>query len=268
MSHLRYIMWVAWSLLMISEAVSQNNQAVFEPLETNLWLGSYNKFRLSDRFFWRAEFHYRRGGTRHIPFAGRMAQIYNRHALNYVHSPRFNASLGFVLRLDFASEPENSNLEYVVPEPRIWHEYMFIMPFERFQLFHRIRVEHRWSRSNALESDWIYRDRWRYKIYANVALNSKKLLPGTLFFNPDVEVILQSGKAVGGSILEDLRIYPSFGYIVTPQVTYTAGMMYTTGQRLNNPLIFRQRWVARLNAYISLDLRKKKDYIPDIRFTD
>lgn len=243
-------------------------ESVFEDFETNLWLGSYSKFRLSEKWFWRAEMHYRRGGYNDIPFVGRMAQIYNRHAINYLVSPNFNVSLGGVLRLDFTPDPGNDEFDHVVYEPRIWHEYLFVMPFPRFQVFHRIRVEHRWSRSNRLGADWIYRDRWRYKFYMNIPINNRQLVPGTFFFTPDIEIIMQSGAPVVDAPMEDLRIYPSIGYIRNPRITYTAGLMYTTGQRMFDGSIYRQRWVVRINAYISLDFRKEEKKIPTIKLSD
>jgi len=249
-------------------SAQDDRAAVFEDLGSNLWLGSYNKFRLSEKLFWRAEFHYRRGGYDGTPYVGRMAQIYNRHAINYIVNPTFNVALGAVLRLDFTPDPENFDLEYVVPEPRIWHEYLFVMPSPRFQMFHRIRIEHRWSRTNNLDSEWIYRDRWRYKFYMTISLNKPVLGVGSIFFNPDVEIIMQSGKTVVNSPLEDLRIYPSFGYIYSPSLTYTAGLMYTMGQRLNNGSQYRQRYVIRVNAYVSLDFRKQERKVPSIRLSD
>ncbi len=247
---------------------SQDREAIFENPGSNLWMGSYNKFRLSEKFFWRAEFHYRRGNYEGTPFIGRMAQIYNRHAISYLVSPRFNVSLGWVLRLDFTPEPGNLDFEHVVPEPRIWHEYLFVMPFPKFQVYHRIRIEHRWSRRNNVGSDWIYRDRWRYKFYMSIPVNKPALIPGAIFLNPDVEIIMQSGSPIVDSPLEDLRIYPSIGYIASPSVTYTAGLMYTTGQNINDGSIYRQRFVLRINAYVSLDFRKEERKIPSVRLSD
>jgi len=253
---------------MVGQDEDPERRAKFQDPGTNLWLGSYNKFRLSDKLFWRAEFHYRRGGYDGVPFVGRMAQIYNRHALNYMVSPNFNFSIGAVLRLDFTPEPGNEDFELVVPEPRIWHEYLFVIPFPRFQMFHRIRIEHRWSRNNNIDSEWIYRDRWRYKFYMTIPINKPQLVPGAWFINPDVEIIMQSGKPIVDSPLEDLRIYPSIGYIMSPTVTYTAGIMYTTGQNINDGSIYRQRWVPRINAYVSLDFRKEVRKIPAIKMSD
>ena len=58
-----------------------------------------------------------------------------------------------------------------------------------------------------------------------VPLNKKKLTTGALYFNPDVEIIMQSGKTIVANPLEDLRIYPNLGYIFTPRVSGSLGMM-------------------------------------------
>ncbi|WMJ75094.1 DUF2490 domain-containing protein [Cytophagaceae bacterium ABcell3] len=231
-------------------------------------MGSYNTFRLTEKMFWRAEMHYRRGNHDDMPFVGRMSQIYNRHAIDYLVTPNFYMSLGGVLRLDFTPDPGNDEFEEVIHEPRIWHEYMWIIPYSRFQIYHRIRIEHRWSRSNRIDDGWIFRNRWRYKFFMKIPLNNKQLVPGTIYFNPDVEVILQTGRNVVGSHIEDLRIYPSLAYISSPRVTYSAGIMYTTGQRMGDPTLYRQRWVMRINAYVSLDFRKNHKRVPSIKLLD
>jgi hypothetical protein len=44
--------------------------------------------------------------------------------------------------------------------------------------------------------------------------------------------------------------------------------MYTMGQRIFDSSVYRQRWVMRVNAYISLDFRKKEKKIPSIKLSD
>lgn len=212
--------------------------------------------------------HYRRAAYDGTPFVGKISKIYNRHAINYLFSKNFNVSLGGVLRLNFTPDPGNSEYLEVVHEPRIWHEYLFVIPFPRFQAYHRVRIEHRWSRSNRINDDWIYRNRWRYKFYMKIPLNNRQLVPGTIYFNPDVEIILQTGKNVIGSHIEDLRLYPSIAYISNPRVSYSAGLMYTTGQELYDGIQYSQRWVVRISAYISLDFRRLERRIPAIRTLD
>jgi hypothetical protein len=94
------------------------------------------------------------------------------------------------------------------------------------------------------------------------------LEPGAWYVIPDVELIMQSGKSIVDNPLEDLRIYPQVGYIVSPRLKIGGGPMYTTGQRTGAGYEWRQRIVLRVNAYVSLNLRKFENKIPDINFSD
>lgn len=267
-----YIGMVCWYFIFThqTQTLAQNrpSESVIQSPSTSLWLGTYGRFRLGEKLYWDAQFHYRTNEFEGTPYVGRLAQIYNRHGLNYMVTPNFSVTLGPVLRLNFNQNPDNPDFTTLRLEPRIWHEYLFSMPFKRFTLFHRLRLEHRWSIGNAKDADWIYRDRWRYKILANIPLNTPTMQPGTFFFTPDVEIIMQSGSPVIDSPLEDLRINPTIGYIVNPRVKYTASMMYTTGQQLNRGWEYNSRWVMRLNVYISLDFRKFEEKVQQTRIED
>lgn len=247
---------------------AQNSEPILEDFETNLWLSSYNKFRVTDKLYWAAELHYRRIGTKDNPFIDRMAQIYNRHGLNYVFSRNFNVTAGGVMRLNFTPEPGNEEFKPVDIEPRIWHQYVFVTPWPRFIMYNRVRIEHRWNRSNRLNSDWIFRNRWRYMFYMKIPLNNNQLTPGTIYFSPSMELIMQTGKPVVGSFVEDLRLYGNLTYIASPRISSSIGMMYTTGQDLNNPEVYGRRWILRISTYISLDFRKEERKVPSIRLLD
>lgn len=243
----------------------------FEDPGTLVWLGTYGIIRLGDKLFWDAQTHYRRGNTDDVPWVGRMTQIYNRHGLTYQFSKDFRATIGPVLRLNFANRADfdsEDDYDYITPEPRIWHEYLFRQYFGRVQVLHRLRMEHRWSRSNDKNSNFIYRDRWRYKIFANIPINKPRLEPGTWFFTPDVEIIMQSGSPVIDAPLEDLRIQPIIGYIASPQIKYTMSMMYTMGQRRFNGAQYRQRWIFRFNVYFNLDFRSSDSKMPIMQMMD
>lgn len=258
------------ALLLASQGWGQETEIPVDFVEPSdaFWLGTYSNFRVTDKLFWAAETHFRTVGTEAFPYFGRMGQLYNRHGVKYLFSKNFSATVGGVLRLDFSPDPGNENLKKLVLEPRIWHEYLFAMPLGRMMVYHRLRIEHRWSKGHEFEEEYIYRDRWRYKILAKIPLNRPALQPGAFYFSPDVELILQSGKPVGGSVIEDLRIYPMLGYIQSPQIGYSAGFTYTMGQRLAYPNQFRQRYILRLNCYLSLDWRKIEDRIPKAKLYD
>lgn len=249
---------------------AQENEPQFADMESNLWLSSYNKFRLGDKLYWAGELHYRRiGESNTTPFIDRMAQVYNRHGLNYVFSPNFNATVGGVLRLDFTPQPGNPEFEPLILEPRIWHQYLFVLPFPRFMVYNRIRIEHRWNRGRQVEAtDWQFRNRWRYNFYMKIPITSNKLTPGNFYVSPSIELIAQTGNPVVGSFIEDLRFYANLGYIASPRVSSSLGLMYTTGQSLNDPTIYRRRLILRLSTYISLDFRKEEQKIPTIKLSD
>lgn len=262
------------SFVLLSQNISAQNVAgfpdasIYDDLNTSLWLGSYGNFRITDKFFWAGELHYRRTEHNGIPYVGRIAQIYNRHGLKYVYSKNLSATLGGVLRLNFTPRPGDSDFNFMVTEPRIWYEFLFAMPFPRLMLYHRLRFEHRWSKSNRVGAEFTYRTRYRYKFLMKIPLNKPTLSPGAFYFSPDVEIIMQSGSSVVANPFEDLRIFPHIGYIFNPRIGGSFGMMYTSGQQDFMGFSYRQRWIMRFNVYISLDFRKLEEKIPEIKIRD
>ncbi|MGM0478483.1 MAG: DUF2490 domain-containing protein [Bacteroidota bacterium] len=266
---MKYYMMV-FGMLFGWQALSQEPavESIFEDTGSELWLGGYGNFRLTDKLFWSGEFHLRSSTKGSTPMVGYLSKIYNRHGLKYVHSKKFSATLGGVLRLNVSKFGGGDPYQLIALEPRIWHQYMFAMPFERFMVYHRLRIEHRWSKPNLKQADFIYRNRFRYMIKMKIPLNKKKLVPGAYYFSPYIELIMQSGKSVAGNPMEDLRIYPHVGYIVNPRVSFSVGILYTTGQTSANGQYYRRRWIPRINTYISLDFRKDELKIPEINTND
>ena len=234
---------------------------------TVLWINTYGNIRISNRLFWIAQTHFRMSEKGNTPFVGQVAQIYNRHAISYLFSKKFNVSLGGVLRVNYNTDesPEQRNS---VPEWRIWHQYLFAMPLTRMMVYHRIRIEHRWSQGFNEDSEYIFRNRWRYMLKLKIPLNKPKLSSNTFYVSPEAELIMQSGKPVVGSPFEDLRLHTSFGYIFNPRITVASGIMYSQGQDLRDGSIYRQNWTMRMHLYFSPDLRKIKRKLPAIHQSD
>ncbi|MDX1652255.1 MAG: DUF2490 domain-containing protein [Brumimicrobium sp.] len=255
-------------LSVFSVAQDPPEESVFSDPSTEFWAGSYMNFRVSDKFFWAGEFHLRSNGIEGRPFVGYMSKIYNRHGIKYMFSKYFNATAGGVLRLNFSRYGNEGDNKALVLEPRFWHEYVFANSFDRFMIYHRLRFEHRWTKPNKDDAEYRFRNRYRYMITAKIPLNKKKLVPGAYYFSPFIELIMQSGKSVIANPLEDLRIYPHFGYIINPQYSVSLGILYTTGQSNALGYTYRQRWIPRANVYINLDFRKQSMKIPEINLRD
>lgn len=238
--------------------------AKFKDPLTALWVNTYGGLRFKDRWFWVAETHFRFQQTEDVPLAGQIAQLYNRHAVSYLYSKYFQVCLGGVMRVNFNTDEILPGEPSVVPEYRIWHQYQFAQPLSRLMLYHRIRIEHRWSKAFPVGSEYIYRNRYRYMLRAKIPLNHHKLYPGTFYLSPESELIMQSGKAVVDSPLEDLRLTTTLGYIVNPRLTIAAGLMYSFGQDLTDGAIYKTKWTTRVHTYYNLDLRRVKNRLPDI----
>ena len=99
-------------------------------------------------------------------------------------------------------------------------------------------------------------------------MNSHKLEPKTLYVSPEAELIMQSGKAVVASPMEDLRLTTTVGYILTPRLTVAAGLMYSQGQALENGGEYKQAWTMRFHMYYSPDFRRVRKKLPDIHLDD
>ena len=235
--------------------------------KTKVWFNTYGNIRISKRLFWDAQTHFRFEETGDTPFIGQVGQIYNRHAIGYIYSKKVSFRAGGVVRINFNTD-ESSEDRNVVPEWRIWHEYQFAQPLYSAMIYHRIRIEHRWTQGFEENSEYIFRNRWRYMFRAKIPLSSHKLEPKTLYVSPEAELIMQSGKAVVASPMEDLRLTTTAGYILTPRLTLAAGLMYSQGQSLENGGVYKQSWTMRFHMYYSPDFRKIKNKLPAIHFDD
>lgn len=237
-------------------------QAKFKDPISRLWINTYGNFQLTDRIFWVAQTHFRFQESGDIPMAGQIAQIYNRHAISYLFSKKLSVSLGGVLRLNRNTNQTSDEQKLWVPEWRIWSEAQFAMPFPRLMLYHRIRIEQRWSKGFDQDSEYFFRNRWRYMISAKIPLNKPKLVANTFYISPETELIMQSGEKVVNSPMEDLRLHTSFGYIINPRLIVATGFMYSLGQELSDGTIYNQKYTLRLHLYFMPDLRKDKNPLP------
>jgi hypothetical protein len=234
-----------------------------EPL-SQFWLNTYGNIRITDRLFWVAQTHFRFQQTQTVPLVGQIAQVYNRHAVSYLFSKRFTTSLGGVLRMNFNTDDIPVDEHRVVPEWRIWHEYQFSLPLSRLMIYHRIRIEHRWTKSFAENADFFFRNRWRYMLSMKIPVNKPKLGPHAFYVAPESEIIMQSGRSVINSPMEDLRLHVSFGYIINPRLTVATGLMYSFGQELTDGAEYKQKFTWRMHVYFAPDFRKIKNKLPDI----
>ncbi|QSE99395.1 DUF2490 domain-containing protein [Fulvivirga lutea] len=260
------MIWAATSGCLMAQ--DRPKESVYKEPVTAMWINTYGNIRISNHLFWIAQTHFRTEEKDGTPFAGQIAQIYNRHALSYLFSKKFNVSLGGVLRVNWNTAKNTEGQKSTVPEWRIWHEYMFAMPFDRLMVYHRLRVEHRWTKGFNPDSEFIFRNRWRYMFKLKMPVGKPKLGSNTFYFSPEAELIMQSGGPVIDSPMEDLRLHASFGYIINPRLSVATGVMHSHGQDISDGTIYKQKWTMRFHVYFSPDLRKVKHKLPSIHTGD
>lgn len=238
---------------------------------TGLWLGLYTKLRIGERTFYYAETHYRRQNSldNNWDFAGRMGKLYNRHGINYLVNNYFEVTAGPVLVLAYGPDRYNPKYERMVPEFRIWHQYLLIQPqMGRVKVYHQLRFEHRFRRGyEVTDTEYNYTNRYRYKIYAYIPLNKPYLVDKTIYFSPSAEIFLHSGESIVSNPLEDFRIYPIIGYIINENFMCSAGYTWTLGQATTG-YEYNQSHLLRLNLYVNFDLRRKSKIIPRVHMED
>jgi hypothetical protein len=236
------------------------------PATTELWNGLYLKLRLTDKWFWYQENHYRRRSSidNRSDFVGRMSQLYNRFGLTYLIADNFEVTFGPTLVWNFSPEPDNPEYLPTVLEPRFWHQWLFTQAVGRVKILHQFRFEHRFKRDNNIGAEFQYTNRWRYKFMAYIPLNKPKMENRTFFISPSNEFFFESGKQIT-NIFEENRVYTAIGYTLNNYMFF-GGHMWTYGPT-SVPGTYRNRHIIRLNLMYTIDFRsKRKPRIRDYAF--
>lgn len=260
---------VKLSLLLPANVNAQDAQLSSRVRETGVWNGIYLRLRFSELFSYYAEHHYRlRNSEENVyDFIGRPRQSYNRFGLSIYFGEAFELIIGPTLVLNFTPSPGNSNFEAVTIEPRVWHQWLFGMKLDRIKIFHQLRFEHRWRRSNAIGAQYEFTNRYRYKFLFYIPLNKPTIEVGTLFIAPSAEIFMQSGDSIVLNPFEDFRIYTGIGFILNENITFFGGYMWTLGQERSG-FEYAQSHIIRLNIFLGFDLRSAENKIPRINIGD
>lgn len=220
---------------------------------SGLWTGVYTKYRISERFLYYGEYHYRRRNN----FINDMAQIYLRFGTTYLVNPKFEITAGIVTPVYWAPDQEAPNIDKRVMQYRLWEQFLFVQSLDRAKIYHQLRFEQRWKRNYEKNSPFKLTYRFRYKISSYIPLNSDYLRPKTLFLSLYEEIFIQAGKSVIYDHMEDNRIFIGLGYILNSNIQLQAGYMYTY-RHGGSPYLYEQRHIPRISLYHNLDFYKLK----------
>ena len=219
---------------------------------TGLWLGSYTKYRVTDKWFYYGEYHYRRRND----FIKNMAQIYLRFGATYRPNKNMELTSGIVTPIYWAPDQEAPNIDKRVMQYRFWEQMLFVQYFERLKLYHQIRTEQRWKRDYEKESPFTLTHRFRYKISTYIPLNDHHIIPGTLFASLYNEIFIQAGKSITYNHLEDNRLFLGAGYVLNENMQVQVGYMLTYRHK-GSPYDYEFRHIPRVSFYHSMDFSRE-----------
>lgn len=217
-----------------------------------VWLGVYTKYRIKERLYYYGEYHYRRRD-----FLNEMGQVYLRFGLSHIVNKHFEVTGGIVTPLYWAPNPEQPNIDKVVPQFRFWQQFLFIMPFDRLKIYHQIRLEQRWRRDYEKGSPFELTHRFRYKILAYYPINKPKLETGALFLSAYEEIFMQAGKSITYNYFEDNRTFIGLGYILNDNIQFQTGYQWSF-RHAGSPFEYENRHMWRISIYHNLDFYQKK----------
>lgn len=220
---------------------------------SELWLGTYTKYRIKEKWFYYGEYHLRRREN----LVSEMGQAYLRFGVTHIPFKNFEVTTGIVTPFYWSADPEDPTLDRVVPQFRFWEQALIVQPLSRGKLYHQFRFEQRWRRSFTKGSDFDLTYRWRYKIQAYIPLNSAELGVKTLYLSTYNELIMQSGKTIVYNHFEDYRAFLGVGYIINSNMQIQTGYQFTY-RHAGSPYVYQKRHIPRISFYHSLDFTKSK----------
>lgn len=143
---------------------------------------------------------------------GDLEQLLIRTGIGYDLTENNNNILlgyGFILSRPYSNGEKSENIEH-----RIFQQYITKQKFGRFNIQHRYRLEERF-----LEDD--FRMRFRYLLGFNIPVNSKEMLPKTLYISAYNEIFLH----MNSPVFDRNRVYGALGFVINKNMRIEAGYM-------------------------------------------
>lgn len=144
-------------------------------------------------------------------------QILLRTGVDYHINSDYSVSAGYAHVFNYNLDKELSP-GVQVSEYRVWEQFMMNNKLGRVYFIHRYRLEQRWSKSN-IETK--YRNRFRYFLRINIALNNKEIKTKTLYLSIYNEIFIH----ISQQPFDRNRLYGSIAYRISPQIDIQVGYM-------------------------------------------
>jgi hypothetical protein len=218
-----------------------------------LWFGYFNQTRLSKRFGFWFDVHYRQTDN----FVERPFQFLIRSAVTYFIKDNLRFNAGHV----FANHFPAKGLETSRPEHRPWQQIWWRnQKYPGLSMLQSLRFEQRFNRkiaNDVLGDDYNFNFRLRHNMSFNIPLKGKEIVAKTPFAVIANEVFVNFGKQIVYNTFDQNRFVVGVGYQITSHTNVHLGYMNIFQQEAsgNN---YSSTHAIRLYLYHSLDLRNKE----------
>ncbi|MEI9920172.1 MAG: DUF2490 domain-containing protein [Bacteroidota bacterium] len=217
-----------------------------------LWLGYFNQTRLTNKFGFWLDVHYRQ--TDH--FIDRPYQFLFRPAVTWFIKDNLRFNLGYTYVNNFPAK----GLHTSRPEHRGWQQIWWSQKYTGLQTLQWLRLEERFNRkiaNDVLQDGFTFTYRVRYNLSFFVPLKGKEIVAKTPFAVVMNELFINFGKNVVYNTFDQNRFFVGMGYQFTPHLNAHLGYMNIFQQDpTGNKYIISH--AIRLFVFHNLDLRKKE----------
>ena len=225
------------------------------------WYAFFGTWKLNPKFDLHTEYQWRRDQT-----ISTWQQSLLRLGVNYNHSPAVTFHLGYgwieTFRYgDYPTVPSGG----IVPEHRLYQMVLLRNPAKPFSIVHRFMLEQRFvgrlSSQNVQEvNEWVYTNRFRYRIRLDLPLKGATLEDNELYAAAFNEILIGFGKNVNENVFDQNRLAFLLGYQFNPTFRLEAGYMnqiLQQGGEVNNQSVFQNNHALLINLFANINLRKK-----------
>lgn len=201
-----------FSSILIISILFFNNLKAQESNLGNWWVFFNNVNFKNTKFNWHSEVQYR-----NYNIAGDLEQLLLRTGIGYNLSDNNNNILlgyGFIQSENYPTISSKKEDKVGVSEHRIFQQFVTKQQFYRFYFQHRCRYEQRF-----IEDE--FKQRFRYSLSLNIAINKKTLEDNTLYFSAYNEIFLN----IENEIYDRNRLYSGIGYKLNKNIRFELGYM-------------------------------------------
>ncbi|MFN3851295.1 MAG: DUF2490 domain-containing protein [Spirosomataceae bacterium] len=249
---MKYLICLLISTLSCSVVFGQSGEEVIK--EEQLWLGYFNQTRLSDKWGFWFDGHFRT--TEH--FVKEPSKLLIRPAIMYYINDHLKVSNGYTYVNHY---PEIGHENISQPEHRIWQQIQNHTRYTKVRTMQWLRLEerfrHRIKNDNELGEGYQFDLRARFNYMLIVPLSRKGIAPNTFSVNVNNEIMHNVLRNKSSRGFDQNRFFAGLTYNFTAHSNLQVGYM-NVYQRLASQDRYRRINSIRIFFFQNLDLRKKK----------